>query len=165
MEAAKGCNKDITARTQVICDRCDGKRAEPGTTYSTCSTCKGTGEVLIFFLQTNLQCGHSNQVTWKKIVRSQHFLKRMIFKFFANRPITFINFKGFESFQQLCCWALNVIGQFTKKYLRVFLFPENIVMGQSSPKVSQFECPHCNIVVIKSQNWSTGLVWFLVSFQ
>ncbi|CAH3171002.1 unnamed protein product, partial [Porites evermanni] len=44
MEAAKGCNKDITARTQVICDRCDGKRAEPGTTYSTCSTCKGTGE-------------------------------------------------------------------------------------------------------------------------
>ena len=48
MEAAKGCNKDITARTQVICDRCDGKRAEPGTTYSTCSTCKGTGQVLIF---------------------------------------------------------------------------------------------------------------------
>lgn len=44
MEAAKGCNKDITARTQVICDRCDGKRAEPGTTYSTCSTCKGTGQ-------------------------------------------------------------------------------------------------------------------------
>ena len=52
MEAAKGCNKDITARTQVICDRCDGKRAEPGTTYSTCSTCKGTGEVLIFFFFT-----------------------------------------------------------------------------------------------------------------
>ena len=47
MEAAKGCNKDITARTQVICDRCDGKRAEPGTTYSTCSTCKGTGQVLM----------------------------------------------------------------------------------------------------------------------
>ena len=102
MEAAKGCNKDITARTQVICDRCDGKRAEPGTTYSTCSTCKGTGEVLIFFLRTNLQCGHSDQVTWKKIAQSQHFLKQMIFKFFANRPVTFINFKGFESFQQLC---------------------------------------------------------------
>lgn len=118
-----------------------------------------------FFLRTNLQCGHSNQVTWKKIAQSQHFLKWVIFKFFANRPITLINFKGFESFQQLCCWALNVIGQFTKKYLRVFLFPENIVMGQSSSKVSQFECPHCNIVVIKSQNWSTGLVWFLVSFS
>lgn len=54
MEAAKGCNKDITARTQVICDRCDGKRAEPGTTYSTCSTCKGTGEVLIFFFTHKL---------------------------------------------------------------------------------------------------------------
>lgn len=67
MEAAKGCNKDITARTQVICDRCDGKRAEPGTTYSTCSTCKGTGQVLIFFLRTNLQCGHSNQVTGRRL--------------------------------------------------------------------------------------------------
>ena len=89
----------------------------------------------------------------------------MIFKFFANRPIKFINCKGFESFQQLCSGALNVIGQFTKKKLEGLLFPENIVMGQSSSKVSQFECPHCNIVVIKSQNWSTGLVWFLVSFQ
>ena len=56
MEAAKGCNKDITARTQVICDRCDGKRAEPGTTYSTCSTCKGTGEVLIFFFYGQTYC-------------------------------------------------------------------------------------------------------------
>ena len=45
MDAAKGCNKDITTRMRVICNRCDGKRAEPGTTYSQCSTCKGTGEV------------------------------------------------------------------------------------------------------------------------
>lgn len=45
MDAAKGCNKDITTRMRVICNRCDGKRAEPGTTYSKCSTCKGTGEV------------------------------------------------------------------------------------------------------------------------
>ncbi|XP_078369632.1 dnaJ homolog subfamily A member 3, mitochondrial-like isoform X2 [Oculina patagonica] len=44
MDAAKGCNKDITTRTRVICNRCNGKRAEPGTTYSQCSTCKGTGE-------------------------------------------------------------------------------------------------------------------------
>ena len=58
MEAAKGCNKDITARTQVICDRCDGKRAEPGTTYSTCSTCKGTGEVIVcrFFEFESVNC-------------------------------------------------------------------------------------------------------------
>lgn len=55
MDAAKGCNKDITTRTRVICNRCDGKRAEPGTTYSQCSTCKGTGEVeydvmILFFM-------------------------------------------------------------------------------------------------------------------
>ena len=115
-----------------------------------------------FFLRTNLQCGHSNQVTWKKIAQSQHFLKWVIFKFFANRPITFINFKGFESFQQLCSWALNW-SVYQKKKLEGLLFPENVVMGQS--KVSQFECPHCNIVLIKSQNWSAGLVWFFVSFQ
>lgn len=30
---------------RVICNRCDGKRAEPGTTYSQCTTCNGTGEV------------------------------------------------------------------------------------------------------------------------
>lgn len=45
MDAAKGCDKDITTRMRVTCNRCDGKRAEPGTTYSQCSTCKGTGEV------------------------------------------------------------------------------------------------------------------------
>ena len=45
MDAAKGCNKDITTRMRVICNRCDGKRAEPGTTYSQCTTCNGTGEV------------------------------------------------------------------------------------------------------------------------
>ncbi|XP_022799708.1 dnaJ homolog subfamily A member 3, mitochondrial-like [Stylophora pistillata] len=44
MDAAKGCNKDVTTRTKVVCDRCNGKRAEPGTTYSQCPTCKGTGE-------------------------------------------------------------------------------------------------------------------------
>ncbi|XP_020601247.1 dnaJ homolog subfamily A member 3, mitochondrial-like isoform X2 [Orbicella faveolata] len=44
MDAAKGCDKDITTRMRVTCNRCDGKRAEPGTTYSQCSTCKGTGE-------------------------------------------------------------------------------------------------------------------------
>nr|XP_058949448.1 dnaJ homolog subfamily A member 3, mitochondrial-like [Pocillopora verrucosa] len=44
MDAAKGCNKDITTRTKVVCNRCNGKRAEPGTTYSQCPTCKGTGE-------------------------------------------------------------------------------------------------------------------------
>jgi len=45
MDAAKGCNKDITTRMRVNCNRCDGKRAEPGSSYSQCPTCKGTGEV------------------------------------------------------------------------------------------------------------------------
>ena len=45
MEAAKGANKDMTVRTSVICDRCNGKRAEPGSTHSKCSSCNGTGEV------------------------------------------------------------------------------------------------------------------------
>ena len=45
MEAAKGCNKEITINTSVVCDRCNGKKAEPGTTYSKCSTCNGTGQV------------------------------------------------------------------------------------------------------------------------
>ena len=54
MDAAKGCNKDITTRTKVVCNRCNGKRAEPGTTYSQCPTCKGTGEVRIVHLCCSL---------------------------------------------------------------------------------------------------------------
>ncbi|XP_032231954.2 dnaJ homolog subfamily A member 3, mitochondrial isoform X2 [Nematostella vectensis] len=44
MEAVKGCNKDMTINTRVTCDRCDGKKAEPGTTHSKCTTCNGTGQ-------------------------------------------------------------------------------------------------------------------------
>ena len=47
MEAAKGVNRDLTVRTSVICDRCNGKRAEPGTTHSKCASCNGTGEVSV----------------------------------------------------------------------------------------------------------------------
>jgi DnaJ-class molecular chaperone len=45
MEAAKGCNRDMTIRTRVICDRCNGKKAEPGTTHTKCSSCQGSGQV------------------------------------------------------------------------------------------------------------------------
>ena len=72
MEAAKGCNKDITARTQVICDRCDGKRAEPGTTYSRCPTCKGTGEVfclLLYFTESGDHFGVRDHFTVMIILR------------------------------------------------------------------------------------------------
>ena len=84
MEAAKGCNKNITARTQVVCDRCDGKRAEPGTSYSKCPTCKGTGEVsclgqlvcclrkrlcLLFFLQFIMVHLHCTVICFQKGIR------------------------------------------------------------------------------------------------
>ena len=164
MEAAKGCNKDITARTQVICDRCDGKRAEPGTTYSTCSTCKGTGQVLIFFFFTHkltvrtLKTGHLEEdcpiTTFSETNDFQVFCKQTnnIHKFQRVWKFSTIMLLSLE-----CNWSVH------KKILEGLLFPENVVMGQS--KVSQFECPHCNIVLIKSQNWSAGLVWFFVSFQ
>ena len=32
-------------RRRVVCDRCNGNRAEPGTNVSQCGTCNGTGEV------------------------------------------------------------------------------------------------------------------------
>ncbi|KAK3755697.1 hypothetical protein QZH41_008940, partial [Actinostola sp. cb2023] len=44
MEAAKGCNKDMTIKTRVVCDRCNGNKAEPGTTHSKCHSCNGTGQ-------------------------------------------------------------------------------------------------------------------------
>lgn len=45
MEAIKGVNKEMSARTRVTCDRCSGSRAEPGSSFSTCTTCNGSGEV------------------------------------------------------------------------------------------------------------------------
>ncbi|XP_031573759.1 dnaJ homolog subfamily A member 3, mitochondrial-like isoform X2 [Actinia tenebrosa] len=62
MEAAKGCNKDMTIRTRVICDRCNGKKAEPGTTHSKCSQCNGTGQESVntgfFFMKSTCRkCG------------------------------------------------------------------------------------------------------------
>ena len=45
MEAIKGVNKEMSARTRVVCNRCSGSRAEPGTSFSKCSTCNGSGQV------------------------------------------------------------------------------------------------------------------------
>ena len=44
-EAVNGVNKDIRVRVQAKCKRCNGKRAEPGSTYVKCPQCNGTGEV------------------------------------------------------------------------------------------------------------------------
>lgn len=43
MEAVRGIEKDIRVRTRVSCNRCDGRKAEPGSTLQTCSRCKGSG--------------------------------------------------------------------------------------------------------------------------
>lgn len=40
-----GTEKQVEFRTAVLCERCEGRCAEPGTTPSTCSTCGGTGHV------------------------------------------------------------------------------------------------------------------------
>ncbi len=44
-EAVFGANKDISMRKQVICDKCNGSGAEPGTKIETCKTCNGSGKV------------------------------------------------------------------------------------------------------------------------
>ena len=49
MEAVKGVNKEMSARMRVSCDRCNGSRAEPGSSLSKCSSCNGSGEVTLFY--------------------------------------------------------------------------------------------------------------------
>lgn len=44
-EAVFGVEKDVTLYKTVVCERCGGNRAEPGTKISPCSTCDGSGQV------------------------------------------------------------------------------------------------------------------------
>ncbi len=44
-EAARGLEKEISFRKPVVCDRCNGSGAEPGSSVVTCSTCGGKGQV------------------------------------------------------------------------------------------------------------------------
>ena len=44
-EAVFGVEKEVTARTAVPCDPCEGSGAQPGTTPTTCAQCAGAGEV------------------------------------------------------------------------------------------------------------------------
>ncbi len=44
-EAARGLEKEISFRKPVLCDRCSGSGAEPGSSVVTCSTCGGKGQV------------------------------------------------------------------------------------------------------------------------
>lgn len=45
-EAVFGTEKGLKITKDVVCTRCKGEGAEPGTKISTCSTCKGTGQVI-----------------------------------------------------------------------------------------------------------------------
>lgn len=44
-EIAKGVEKKIKVNKYIACDECDGTGARHGSSYSTCSTCHGTGQV------------------------------------------------------------------------------------------------------------------------
>lgn len=45
MEAAFGCEKDITISKEDLCTSCKGSGAQPGTTPETCPSCRGAGRV------------------------------------------------------------------------------------------------------------------------
>src|SRR3954469_11912879 len=44
-EVATGAEKTVTVKLREACDRCDGRGAEPGSSPTVCTTCRGTGEV------------------------------------------------------------------------------------------------------------------------
>ena len=44
-EAAEGVEKEIGYRRSIVCDRCSGSGAEPGSRRIKCPTCNGTGQV------------------------------------------------------------------------------------------------------------------------
>jgi molecular chaperone DnaJ len=44
-EVASGAEKTVTVRLLEPCDRCEGRGAEPGSSSTTCNTCRGSGEV------------------------------------------------------------------------------------------------------------------------
>jgi len=44
MDSVLGVNKDIRVSMNTICGRCNGRKAEPGSTLQTCPKCNGSGE-------------------------------------------------------------------------------------------------------------------------
>jgi molecular chaperone DnaJ len=44
-EAVLGCKKEISVRSPIRCDVCDGAGAAPGHTRETCQSCRGSGQV------------------------------------------------------------------------------------------------------------------------
>ena len=62
LEAAFGLEKEISFAKNVVCDRCDGKGAEPGTKIETCPVCSGQGftvklqRTILGNIQTKVKC-------------------------------------------------------------------------------------------------------------
>ncbi len=46
-EAAFGCEKEITINTSETCNTCNGSKAKPGTSTTTCSKCGGSGQIRV----------------------------------------------------------------------------------------------------------------------
>ena len=44
-EVAEGVSKDLNVRHKKACPKCNGSRAEPGSSTNTCSQCNGSGQV------------------------------------------------------------------------------------------------------------------------
>ncbi|WVZ00271.1 hypothetical protein V8G54_026340 [Vigna mungo] len=51
MEAVRGCTKNVTFQTEVLCNTCGGSGVPPGTRPETCKRCKGSG---VTFVQTGI---------------------------------------------------------------------------------------------------------------
>lgn len=63
-DAARGAEREISFRKHVVCERCEGSGAEPGSKRVTCPTCRGAGQVrrsggIITFTQTCPTCAGS----------------------------------------------------------------------------------------------------------
>ncbi|MFH1004197.1 MAG: molecular chaperone DnaJ [Bacteroidota bacterium] len=74
-EIATGVEKKIKVHKYVACDKCSGSGAQKGSSFGTCSTCHGTGQVtrtqqtILGYMQTNStcpQCGGEGQVITDK---------------------------------------------------------------------------------------------------
>ena len=46
LEAAEGCQKEVTINRHVRCETCEGSGVAPGSSPQTCSTCGGKGQVM-----------------------------------------------------------------------------------------------------------------------
>lgn len=74
-EAVFGGTRKFALAKDAVCDHCHGNQAEPGTKITTCSTCKGTGQVMrtvgfgFGFATPCSSCGGAGKTPEKKCTR------------------------------------------------------------------------------------------------